>query len=457
MMIPLFALIRKDIILFLHDKRALVLTLLMPILLAAFFGYLTGGSGKKEAAKIDIALVQLDTHVISQKIVDGLKADTSLQIQELKLDEAQNLVRKGKLAVVIVLPNGFGEAAGRAFFNAKEKPDLPLYYDPSQTTVLTMIKGILTQHVMQSVSAEMFSGKSGAAMVQQSIAELDAASNQNKDQASQGDQIELRSFLQELKKFQQHQQKTNDASAQNLSTDGLSASASSESAEKASGLSMPFETSERALTAKTGEASNYNGYAHSFAGMTVQFILFLAIDAGIGILLARKQGLWNRLLAAPIGINTVIIARAFSCALIAFFISCVLCLVAVLVFQVEISGSVLGLVGIAICFSLMTASFGLLIAAFGKTPEAARGISTFATLILVMLGGAWMPSFLFPQWLQNLTVFIPTRWAVDGFDAMTWRGLGIDAALLPMGVLLGFALLFGGLALWRFGREQYAR
>lgn len=452
MMIPLFALIRKDIILFLHDKRALVLTLLMPILLAAFFGYLTGGSGKKEAAKIDIALVQLDTHVISQKIVEGLKADTSLQIQESKLEVAQDLVRKGKLAVVIVLPIGFGEAAGRAFFNAKEKPDLLLYYDPSQTTALTMIKGILTQHVMQSVSAEMFSGETGTAMIQQSIAELNAVTNQSKNQVAQGDQIELRSFLQELQKFQQHQQKTRDVSPQNLSANG-----SSEVAQKSSGLSMPFKTTERALTAKTGEASSYNAYAHSFAGMTVQFILFLAIDAGIGILLARKQGLWSRLLAAPIGINTVIIARALSCALIAFFISCLLCLVAVLVFKVEILGSVLGLVGIAICFSMMTASFGLLIAAFGKTPEAARGISTFATLILVMLGGAWMPSFLFPQWLQNLTVFIPTRWAVDGFDAMTWRGLGIDAALLPMCVLAGFSLLFGGLALWRFGREQYTR
>jgi ABC-2 type transport system permease protein len=440
-MIPLFALIRKDIILFLNDKRALVLTLLMPILLAAFFGYLTGGSGKKDAAKIEIALVQVDQHVISQKIVAGLKADTSLQIQELSLDAAQDLVRKGKLAVTIVLPDGFGEAAAKAFFNAKGKPDLPLYYDPSQGTVLAMVKGILVQHVMQSVSAEMFSGASGSKMVEQSIAELDAAPAQNSDQK------ELKTFLGSLKSFQQYQQSSNQV------TEG----ASTDSQQKPAGLSMPFTPKDEAISAKTGIASSYNGYAHSFAGMTVQFILFLAIDAGIGVLLSRKQGLWNRLLAAPVSMTTLIIARALSCALIAFFVSCVLCIVAILVFQVEILGSVVGLIGIAICFSLMTASFGLLIAAFGKTPEAARGIATFATLVLVMLGGAWMPSFLFPQWLQDITVFIPTRWAVDGFDAMTWRGLGIDAAILPMAALAGFTFLFGSLAVWRFGREQAAR
>ena len=94
-----------------------------------------------------------------------------------------------------------------------------------------------------------------------------------------------------------------------------------------------------------------------------------------------------------------------------------------------------------------------MIAAFGKTPEAARGLAVFATLMLVMLGGAWVPAFLFPQWLQSLTLIVPTRWAVDGLDAMTWRGLPFSAAVPPMGVLLGFTVLFGALALWRFRRN----
>jgi len=44
----------------------------------------------------------------------------------------------------------------------------------------------------------------------------------------------------------------------------------------------------------------------------------------------------------------------------------------------------------------------------------------------------------------------PRRWAVDGFDAMTWRGLGFDAALAPIAVMLGFSALFAAIALWRF-------
>jgi ABC-2 type transport system permease protein len=65
-----------------------------------------------------------------------------------------------------------------------------------------------------------------------------------------------------------------------------------------------------------------------------------------------------------------------------------------------------------------------------------------------------VPTFAFPAWLQPLTVVVPARWAVDGLDAMTWRGLGFGAALTPAAVLLGFAALFGTLAVARFRWEE---
>ena len=431
-MTALLALIRKDLILYLSDRRALLLNLVMPIVLGAFFGFVTGGAGSKDAAKIEIAVISQDNSSISEKIVKGLKEESALSVKEMSLADAQALVLKGKLAVAVLIPEKFGEQAGAALFGGKEKPELPVFYDPSQTAVLAMVKGMLTQQVMQSVSAEMFGGKMGTDIIDQSLLKLE----QNEQIKSENPG--LRDFLGSVKKFQLEQQ-----------------SQASQVASKpvAGGLSMPFTTKDQAMAAGDPVANKYNGFAHSFAGMSVQFILFMAIDAGIGILLARRLGLWNRLLAAPVGLNTILIARALSCAAIACGLMFFIFAIAVFVFKVNIAGSLPGFVGIVISFSLMTASFGLLIAAFGKTPEAARGISVFATLIMVMLSGAWMPSFMFPQWLQSLTLIVPTRWAVDGLDAMTWRGLGLDVALPAMGVQLAFAAVFGFLALWRFHKN----
>jgi len=121
-----------------------------------------------------------------------------------------------------------------------------------------------------------------------------------------------------------------------------------------------------------------------------------------------------------------------------------------IVFGVKIEGSIIGFLGICAAFSLMTAAYGMLIAALGKTPEAARGLATLATLLMVMLSGAWVPSFIFPAWMQTLTKFIPPRWAMDGLDAMVWRGLGLQEALIPIGVLLLSTLVFGTIAVLRF-------
>ncbi|UGQ47034.1 ABC transporter permease [Massilia endophytica] len=423
-MTALIALIRKDLKLYLNDKRALMLNLLMPIVLAAFFGSLFGGAGESKTSKIDIGLVQEDSSAVGRKIGDGLKADTSLRVAEMSREEAQQRVKSGKLGVAVVIPAGFGERAGSALFGAGAKPELPLYYDPSQSTVLAMVKGLLTQHVMQTVSAEMFNGETGRRFTDQSLQQMEG----RKDDA------ELTELLGSLKKFQARED---------------SKAAAAGGAGGKAGLSMPFDTKDEALSS----GPRYNGYAHSFAGMGVQFILFMGVDLGIGILLARRMGIWNRLLAAPVTLNQVLLARALSGAIIALGLLVAIFLCGVLIFKVEISNPA-GFLMVGLGFALMTAAFGLLIAAFGKTPEAARGMAVFATLIMVMLGGAWVPSFIFPEWMQTLTIVIPTRWAVDGLDAMTWRGLGMEAALRCTAVQLAFAAGFGLLALWKFRAER---
>ncbi|MGB7193928.1 MAG: ABC transporter permease [Collimonas pratensis] len=429
-MSALTALVRKDLILYLSNRRALLISLLMPIVLGAFFGYLFGGSGAVSNGKIDIALVQLDDSGTSQKIAAGLKADSALNVQELPLAAAQDKVRHGKLSVAVVLPAGFGAAAKNAFFGGHNKPEIPVYYDPSQQAVLAMVKGMLTQYVMQDVSAEMFDIKATDSYLNTSIDALQRNATQNPD---------LLKMLSSIKEYQSRAAKKAESGADQQAVQPEQA-----------GLSVPYSTSDQALTSGL---QKYNGYAHAFAGMSVQFILFMGIDAGIAVLLWRRMGLWNRLLAAPITLNTVLLARALSSAIIAFVILCVIFLFAMLVLNVQIAGSLPGFIGVGICFALVTASFGLLVAAFGKTPEAARGLAMFATLIMVMLGGAWVPTFLFPQWLQTATLVVPTRWAVDGLDAMTWRGLGFEAALPAMAALLGFTALFGVLAVWRFRRD----
>jgi ABC-2 type transport system permease protein len=79
MFTPLSGLIRKDLQLFLTDRRALILTLVAPIIIASLFGFIFSGvNAQKEPAKIAVALIDLDHSAISQRIVSSAQEDRSL-------------------------------------------------------------------------------------------------------------------------------------------------------------------------------------------------------------------------------------------------------------------------------------------------------------------------------------------------------------------------------------------
>jgi ABC-2 type transport system permease protein len=426
---PLAAMVRKDLQLFFSDRRAVIMSFAVPIAIASFFGAIFSGPGKNaEAAKIPVAIVDQDNSAISSGIVAGAKADKTFALTAATADVARDLVRRGKTTVGVIIPKGFGDAAGKAFFSGAGKPQLELLYDPSHAMELAMVRGILTEHVMQAVSQEMFTGSSGRTAVDDTLRDL-AKSGMPPDQ-----QKNLRDMLTSVQTFYARQ-------------GGGTAGAG-----RAPGLTMPYSVREEAVTGRANAA--YNGYAHSFAGMGIQFLLFATASLGIEVLLERQRGLWKRLRSAPISRLTLLGGKTLSMTLVSLLTLLVSFGFAMVVFHVRIDGSLIGFFSVAVACSLMAATFGLLIAALGQTPQAARGVSTFAILLMVMLGGAWVPTFVFPAWLQQITVVVPARWAVDGLDAMTWRGIGLSGAVAPTLVLLGFAALFGFVAWTRFRWEE---
>ena len=423
------ALLRKDLVLYFSNRRSVIMSIAAPILIAAFFGSLFGGSDNKPA-NIPVAITDLDHSELSAKIVAAMRADSALNVSEASEADALAQVKAGTLRASVTLPAGFGTKAGNALFGGADKPQIVLNYDPSQSMVLPLVRGLLTQHVMQTVSQ---SALSGAGPMMKDMREQVLKN----PQMPAGQRDELVSMFDSIAKVQER-----------------AAPAPGAASAPAAGPSfnVPFTT--REIEASSQPEIHYNSYAHSFAGMGVQFILLMGVDMAIGLLLMRRLGLWKRLRAAPLSAAKLLGSRIASTAVIALIVFAVIYAVAMAVFKVRIEGSVIGFVAVLVAFALLTASFGLLIAALGKTPEATRGLAILATLLLVMLGGAWVPSFVFPMWLQKLTLFVPTRWAIDGLDAMTWRGLPLEAAVMPVLVLLGFAAAFTALAIARFQWEE---
>jgi ABC-2 type transport system permease protein len=422
------AMVRKDLLLFFSDRRSVIVSFVVPIAIASFFGAIfSGPSGDREPAKIAVAMIDLDGSAISKGIVDGARADKNLKVSTPPAAEARESVRGGKLAAAVVIPTGFGEAAGSAFFGNGDKPQLNIMFDPSRSIEQAMVRGVMTQHVMEAVSKEMFGGEQGRRMVDSTLPQIQRSNMSDPDK---------RALVDMLTSVQKFYDRSNHSGSQPT---------------RAPAITMPYTVKEEPITAG---AVAYNGYAHSFGGMAVQFLLFAMANMGVEMLLERQKGLWKRLRSAPISRVALLGGKILSGAIISVMVLLVCFAFAMIVFKVKIQGSVAGFLAVSIACGLMASTFGVLVAALGNTPATARGMTTLAVLMMVMLGGAWVPTFVFPAWLQQATLVVPVRWAVDGLDAMTWRGIGVSGSLVPSLVLLGFAAVFSALALTRFRWEE---
>jgi ABC-2 type transport system permease protein len=370
------AMVRKDLLLFFSDRRAVIVAFAVPIFIGAFIGSITGGAGETERPRVKLAVVDEDGSAVSKAIVAAAQADPNLNVTVASAAEARDLVGKGTIAVGIVFPTGFGDGSRRALFQQNgPKPELAVFYDPSRTIEVGMVQGIVTQHVMQAIA-------------------------------------------------------------------------------QSAGVPRPSLPFTLAVSQATSSRIPYNAYAHSFAGMGIQFLLFSALNLGIEMLVEREKGLWARLRSAPVSRFLIVGGKVASITIISLMTLLVSFGFAMFMFKVRIAGSVVGFFAVAIACSMMAAGFGLLIAAVGNSPKTARGVSTLAALVMVMLGGAWVPTFIFPKWMQQVTLVVPVRWAVDGLDATTWRGLGLSSALMPTAILLVFAGVFTAIALARFRWEE---
>ena len=108
---------------------------------------------------------------------------------------------------------------------------------------------------------------------------------------------------------------------------------------------------------------------------------------------------------------------------------------------------------VAAALALWVVSLGMLIGAIAKTDTHVMMYSLLAMFLFTGLGGAWFPLEATGAAFQAIGRLMPTYWAMLGFQNVIVRGLGLNSVLLPVGILVAYAVPFFALAVWRFGFE----
>jgi ABC-2 type transport system permease protein len=95
-------------------------------------------------------------------------------------------------------------------------------------------------------------------------------------------------------------------------------------------------------------------------------------------------------------------------------------------------------------------AIGQLAGSFTKTPEAASAVANLIVLPMAFLSGAFFPLQGAPAWLNTVSQVLPLRHLVDGLTDVMVRGQPPAVVLPQLGILLGFAVVVGGIAIALF-------
>jgi ABC-2 type transport system permease protein len=328
--------------------------------------------------------------------------DTSAAVRLVDLspdDDAGEEVSSGRLAAAVLVPAGFSEGtlAGQAV----------------QVTVIADQAAGSSQAAEEAVRTMFVRALSAAQSSRMSVAALDAG--------GAGDQ-------------------------QAIQAEALSAAVL---AWQAPPLSIRREMAQ----ARTDTTQIPTGYAQSSPGMIVMFGVFGLMTSASLLVAERKTRTLQRLITTNMSRAEILGGHAVAVGIVALAQQAILVVAGQVIFGVDFLHEPIGLLLVMLGLALWVTCLGLLVGVLAHDEQQVVIFALITMFIFSAMGGAWFPLEVTGKTFAAIGHVFPSAWAMDGFQNLLVRGLGLQSVLLPVGIMAGYALAFLALAVWRFREE----
>jgi ABC-2 type transport system permease protein len=107
-----------------------------------------------------------------------------------------------------------------------------------------------------------------------------------------------------------------------------------------------------------------------------------------------------------------------------------------------------------VSFSASLATLSLAMVSLARSVMQVNALGSVTAMLFAGLGGALTPREVLPGWARTLGPISPGYWAMEGCRAVFLRGSASRAVECSL-ALLGFAALFGAIAMVRFRFDEH--
>ncbi len=400
----------KDLKIFTKDRASVFFFVIFPFMFVVLFNFLLSDVGSEDE--------RLELHMVTQETAGGLSHQilgametldesvlgpgTPKIVWDRDYDEARRAVEDGELAGFIAFPADFTQA-----LMTGSSTKLEVVADAGNINVRAALGGLAGAIASQIGTQQVIVNASVALMVEDGVIPADTDSINQAVQRIMGELF------------------AGDVSGAETSY-------------------IDFRT-EKVGEVEAGNPSNY-----VIPGYLVMFVFFAAAITAESIVRERQNNTLERLLATSVSRESILGGVFTGTAIRGLIQIAIFWVVGILAFHVDMGLSPAAVIILSILMVIMSSAFALMLSTLVRTQRSAGSLAVITALVLAPLGGCWWPLFIMPRWLQTLAKISPHAWATTGFNKLMLFGADFGAAAPEMLALLGFAVVFGVIAVWRF-------
>ncbi len=193
--------------------------------------------------------------------------------------------------------------------------------------------------------------------------------------------------------------------------------------------------------------------AYNFVPGVMGMILMLicAMMTSISIAKEKEMGTMEVLLVSPVKPSHIILAKTIPYFVLSLINLSTILLISVFILGVPVAGSLFWLLMLSLVYILVNLSLGLVISSVVDNQQTALLISGMVLMLpVIMLSGMMFPVENMPVFFQWISQVIPAKWYIIGVKKIMIKGLGFEAILPQLSVLLGMAILLIGVSIKKF-------
>ena len=189
-----------------------------------------------------------------------------------------------------------------------------------------------------------------------------------------------------------------------------------------------------------------NAVQHNVPAWAIFAMFFIAIPLSGSIMKERNEGSVFRLHTMPtpylLLVNGKIIVYVIVCQIqFLLMLSVGLVFLPMLGLPALVLGqSYAGIFVLTMATAFAATGYGVMVGTLAETEHQAAIMGSLSILLLSALGGIWVPSYVMPEVMRNISTWSPLNWSLTGFYKLFLRGAGVGDILIDAIKLMIFFL-----------------